>query len=143
MLLCCKVAVSTTNLQLKQFNGNFNACICLVHLLPLYTSKMIMDQPGLWVYRIQMFNAEKRDNNLYELFISVSHDSQPSLNKSTQHGTYDYLFNLTYFYSRDRVQVSEFLGYNEMANRYDRISSCRILLFIYLRTNLSCQSFWM
>ena len=64
MLLCCKVAVSTTNLQLKQFIGNFDICIRLVHLLSLYTSKMIMDQPGLWVYRI--FNAEKRDNNLYE-----------------------------------------------------------------------------
>ena len=38
----------------------------MVHLLPLYTSKMIMDQPGLWVYRIQIFSAEKRDNNLYE-----------------------------------------------------------------------------
>ena len=73
------------------------------------------------------------------LFLSVSDYSQSSLNKSTQHGTYDYLFNLTYFYSRDRVQVSEFLGYNEMANRYDRISSCRILLFIYLRANLSCH----
>ena len=35
-------------------------------LLPLYTSEMIMDQPGLCVYRIQIFNAEKRDNNLYE-----------------------------------------------------------------------------
>ena len=73
------------------------------------------------------------------LFLSVSDYSLPSFNKSTQHGTYDYLFNLTYFYSRDRVQVSEFFGYNEMANRYDRISSCRIL-FIYLRTNLSCPS---
>ena len=66
MLLCCKVAFSTKNLQLKQFNGNFDTCICLVHLLPLYTSEMIMDQPGLCVYRIQIFNAEKRDNNLYE-----------------------------------------------------------------------------
>ena len=76
------------------------------------------------------------------LFLSVSDYSQSSLIKSsTQHGTYDYLFNLTYFYSRDRVQVSEFLGYNEMANRYDRISSCRILLFIYLLANLSCPSF--
>ena len=74
------------------------------------------------------------------LFLSVSDYSLPSLNKSTQHGTYDYLFNLTYFYSRDRVQVSEFFEYNEMANRYDRISLCRILLFIYLRTNLSCPS---
>ena len=70
MLLCDKVAVSTPNLQLKQFNGNFDTCICLVHLLPFYTSKMIMDQPGLWMYRIQIFNADKkRDNNLYE-FIS-------------------------------------------------------------------------
>ena len=75
------------------------------------------------------------------LFLSVSDYSQSSLNKSTQHGTYDYFFNLTYFYSRDRIQVSEFLEYNEMANRYDRISSCRILLFIYLRANLSCPSF--
>ena len=77
------------------------------------------------------------------LFLSVFDYSQSSLNKSTQLGTYDYLFNLTYFYSRDRVQVlvSEFLGYNEMANRYDKISSCRILLFIYLRANLSCPSF--
>ena len=66
MLLCCRVAVSTTNLQLKQFNGNFDTCISLVHLFPLYISKMIMDQPGLWVYRIQIFNAEKRDNSLYE-----------------------------------------------------------------------------
>ena len=74
------------------------------------------------------------------LFLSVSDYSLPSLNKSTQYGTYDYLFNLTYFYLRDRVQVSEFFGYNEMANRYDRISSCRILLFIYLQTNLSCPS---
>ena len=74
------------------------------------------------------------------LFLSVSDYSLPSLNKSTQHGTYDYLFNLTNFYSRDRVQVSEFFEYNEMANRYDRISLCRILLFIYLRTNLSCPS---
>ena len=66
------------------------------------------------------------------LFFSVSDYSQPSLNKSTQHGTYDYFFNLTYFYSRDRVQVSEFSGYNEVANRYDRISSCRIWLsYIY------------
>ena len=70
VLLCCKVAVGTTNLQLKQFNGNFDTCICLVHLLPFYTSKMITDQPGLWMYRIQIFNADKkRDNNLYE-FIS-------------------------------------------------------------------------
>ena len=75
------------------------------------------------------------------VFLSLSDYSQSSLNKSTQHGTYEYLFNLTYFYSRDRVQVSEFLGYNEMANRYDRISSCRILLLIYLRANLSCPSF--
>ena len=66
MLLCCKVAFSTKNLHLKQFNGNFDTCICLDHLLPLYTSKMIMDQPGLCVCRIQIFNAEKRDNNLYE-----------------------------------------------------------------------------
>ena len=110
MLLCCKVAFSTKNLQLKQFNGNFDTCICLDHLSPLYTSEMIMDQPGLCVCRIQIFNAEKRDNNLYEFFLSVSDYSQSSLNKSTQHGTYDYLFNLTYFYSRDRVQVSEFLG---------------------------------
>ena len=66
------------------------------------------------------------------LFLSVSDFSQSSLNKSTQHGIYDYLFNLTYFYSRYRVQVSEFLGYNEMANRYDRISLCRILCsYIY------------
>ena len=42
------------------------------------------------------------------LFLSVSDYSQSSLTKSSQHGTYDYLFNLTYFYSRDRVQVSEF-----------------------------------
>ena len=40
MLLCGKVAFSTKNLQLKQFNGNFDTCICLVHLLPLYTSEM-------------------------------------------------------------------------------------------------------
>ena len=66
MLLCCRVAVSTKNLQLKQFNGNFDTCVYLVHLSPLYTSKMIMDQPGLWVYRIQIFNAEKRDNNLHK-----------------------------------------------------------------------------
>ena len=67
MLLCCKVAFSTKNLQLKQFNGNFDTCICLVHLLPLYTSEMIMDQAGLCVYRIQIFNAgNQRDNNLYE-----------------------------------------------------------------------------
>ena len=44
------------------------------------------------------------------LFLSVSDYSQSSLNKSTQHGTYDCLSNLTYFYSRDSVQVSEFLG---------------------------------
>ena len=42
------------------------------------------------------------------LFLSVSDYSQPSLYKSTQHGKYDYLYNLTYFYPRDRVQVSEF-----------------------------------
>ena len=66
MLRCCKVAFSTKNLQLKHFNGNFDTCICLVHLLPLYTSEMIMDQPGLFVSRIQIFNVEKRDNNLYE-----------------------------------------------------------------------------
>ena len=76
------------------------------------------------------------------VFLSVSDYSQSSLNKSTQHGTYDFLFNLTYFYSRDRVQVSRVLRIkNEMANRYDRMSSCRILLFIYLRANLSCPSF--
>ena len=142
MLLCYTVAFSTKNLQLKQFNGNFNTCICLVHLLPLYTSEMIMDQLGLCVYGIQIFNAEKKEIIIsMSLFFSVSDYSQSSLNKSTQHGTYDYLFNLTYFYSRYRVQVSEFVGYNEMANRYDRISSCRILLFIYLRANLRCPSF--
>ena len=144
MLLCCEVAFSTKNLQLKQFNGNFDACICLVHLLPFYNSEILMDQPGLCVYRIQIFNAEKKEIIIStSLFLSVSDYSQSSLKKSTQHGTYDYLFNLTYFYSRDRVQVSEFLGYNEMANRYDRIFSCRILLFIYLRANLSCPSFLM
>ena len=37
------------------------------------------------------------------LFHSVSDNSQPSLNKSTQHGTYDYLFNLSYF-----IQGTEF-----------------------------------
>ena len=111
MLLCCKVAFSTKNLQLKQFNGNFDTCICLDHLLPLYTSEMIMDQPGLCVCRIQIFNAKKKEIIIsMSLFLSVSDYSQPFLNKSTQHGTYDYLFNLTYFYSRDRVQVSEFLG---------------------------------
>ena len=142
MLLCCNVAFSTNNLQLKQCNGNFDTCICLVHLLPLYTSEMIMDQPGLCLYRIQIFNTEKKEIIIsMSLFLSVSDYSQSSLNKSTQHGTYDYLFNLTYFYSRGRVQVSKFLGYNEMANIYDRIASCRILLFIYLRANLSCPSF--
>ena len=91
MLLC-------RNLQLKQFNGNFDTCICLVHLLPLSTSEMIMDQPGLCVYRIQIFNAEKKEIIIsMSLFLSVSDYSQSSLNKSTQHGTYDYLFNLTYF----------------------------------------------
>ena len=72
-LLCCKVAVSTANLQLKQFNGNFDTCICLVHLLPLYTctSKMIMDLPGLWVYRIRIFNAEKRDNEQLKEYINA------------------------------------------------------------------------
>ena len=60
MLLCGKVAFSTKNLQLKQFNGNFDTCICLVHLLPLYTSEMIMDQPGFFVYKIQIFDAEKK-----------------------------------------------------------------------------------
>ena len=111
MLLCCKVAFSTKNIQLKQFNGNFDTCICLDHLLPLYTSEMIMDQPGLCVCKIQIFNAEKKEIIIsMSLFLSVSDYSQPFLNKSTQHGTYDYLFNLTYFYSRDRVQVSEFLG---------------------------------
>ena len=38
------------------------------------------------------------------LFLSVSDYSQPFLTKSTQHGTYNYLFNLTYFYSRDRFK---------------------------------------
>ena len=60
MLLCCKVAFSTKNLQLKQLNGNFDTCICLVHLLALYTSEMIMDQPALCVYRIQIFNVDKK-----------------------------------------------------------------------------------
>ena len=60
MLLCFKVAFSTKNLQLKQFHGNFDTCICLVHLLPVYTYEMIMDQPGLCVYRIQIFDAEKK-----------------------------------------------------------------------------------
>ena len=90
MLLCCKVAFSTKNLQLKQFTGNFHTCICLVHLLPLYTSEMIMDQPGLCVYRIQIFNAKKKKKDLIisrSLFLSVSDYSQFSLNKSTQHGT--------------------------------------------------------
>ena len=59
VLRCCKAAFSTKNLQLKQFNGNFDTCICLVHLLPLYTSEMIMDQPGLCMSRIQIFNVEK------------------------------------------------------------------------------------
>ena len=60
VLLCCKVAFNTKNLQLKQFNGNFDTCICLDHLLPLYTSEMIMDQPGLCACRIQIFNGEKK-----------------------------------------------------------------------------------
>ena len=50
----------TMGVMFKQFNGNFDTCICLVNLLPLYTSKMIMDQPGLWVYRIRIFNAENK-----------------------------------------------------------------------------------
>ena len=72
MLPCCKVAFSTKNLQLKQFNGNFDTCICLDHSLPLYTSKMIMDQPGLSVCRIQIdrINRKKEIINLYE-FIPI------------------------------------------------------------------------
>ena len=66
MLLCCKVAFSTKNLQLKQFNGKFDTCICLDHLLPLYTSEMIMDQPGLCVVESKYLMRKKRDNNLYE-----------------------------------------------------------------------------
>ena len=67
------------NLQLKQFNGNFDTCICLVHLLPLYTSKMIMDQPGLWVYRIRIFNAEKRDNEQLKEYVNALFEDNFSL----------------------------------------------------------------
>ena len=66
MLLCCKVAYSTKNLQLKQFNGNFDTCICLDHLLPLYTSKMIMDQQDFACIESKYSMRKKRDNNLYE-----------------------------------------------------------------------------
>ena len=104
------MAFSKKNLQLKQFNGNFDTCICLDHLLPLYTSEMIMDQLGLCVCRIKYLMRKKEIIISMSLFLSVSDYSQSSLNKSTLHGTYDYLFNLTYFYSRDRVQVPEFLG---------------------------------
>ena len=87
------MAFSIKNLLLKQFNGNFDTCICLFHLLPLSTSEMIMDQPGLCMYRIQIFYAEKKEIIIsMSLFLSVSDYSQSSLNKSTQHGTYDYLF---------------------------------------------------
>ena len=110
MLLCCKVAFSTKNLQLKQFNGHFDTCICLDHLLPLYTSEMIMDHQDFACVESKYLMPKKEIIISMSLFLSVSDYSQSSLNKSTQHGTYDYLFNLTYFYSRDRVQVSEFLG---------------------------------
>ena len=60
------------------------------------------------------------------LFLSVSDYSLPSLDILLFKG------------QGSSVRV---LRYNEMANIYDWISSCRILLFIYLRTNLSCPSF--
>ena len=56
------------------------------------------------VYRIRIFNAEKKIMISMILFLSVSDYSQASLNKPTQHGTYDYLFNLTDFYSRDKFK---------------------------------------
>ena len=65
------VTYSTTNLQPKQLNGNFDTCICLVHLLPLYTSKMIMDQSGLGMYKIRIFNAEIKDNGQLKEYVNA------------------------------------------------------------------------
>ena len=61
MLLCCKVAFSTKNLQLKQFNGNFDTCICLVHLLLSFIYfRNDNGSTRTLRYRIQIFNAEKK-----------------------------------------------------------------------------------
>ena len=68
-LLCCKVAVSTTNLQLKQFNVSFDTCIFQVHLLPLCTSK-------IWI--IQDFGCieseyliQERDNEQLKEYVNA------------------------------------------------------------------------